>query len=933
MVGPYSRNILRSVSFSKLNLNSKVKNNIENNPGKQKITRDLTGNDLREQGLRNPVTKYTSFKSTNLGGPNTESGSNCSFHPSHIGEIKRPKELQEGKVVETKSFSAVGNSFFTSSPGSHCLSKGSDDTSYFGADGGKKQITCSSKISGSSNGISRLNKAQKSKVHEEDIHTSIIAGDESCCMADTESKCTVVLPTEFVQKRIIGSTMLVSSRTSSCEDNRTIHCNCCNGTEHATQHCSIDKVGESSHKHASDWNSREVVKGHNRCTEAVVTLRNRESKNNKTVITGELPAVTVDMISDVPSNFTSPVSRQIDVPLVVERHKDQHSSENLDVHPIKPIEVTNLDQQLQIPFEAPLVPKPAIYNDSATAPLAPKPAIYNDRATVAEATRAETSAIVKPYCALTFPKLEYIWQGSFNVLGTRSVHEVFHGIQAHISNCASYKVFEVATKLPNNIQLDEISYSSSWKVQCQVTTPQEENIALFFFAKNIESYERSYRKLMEKMRRNDTALRGNIDGTELLVFLSNKLSLSSQRWNGMHYLWGMFRAKKRNSITLMGEKKPSLPNLNVNLISDDLSIARMERVHRSTKNSEGILKLNKLPESSTPNSIPGESTDAVDNLHSIASNIEDTICGKIGPSLVWNCSNQDAENLNVSVEHVSSPVCHLSRTTAMPLVVESRLQNATPKSGSKEENVGTCQEELINDCTHREAVDSHALPHINAESSLTTMPSVAGTACSKIDAQMEDNKCSLRIMDNNPKASVLQTDYLSNESNNSRKHSRSCSMERSSQPHVEFSGDTDEMERRKKTYNTFGSSIFYNNLSPQLSPKVKQLHSSICSLQEQGECSSYSEPLLFPSNTATAEQCFFPMDMGLLKSTKSSDADTPQLSTPDLELALGSKSRLTKPAAIPFLSFNEGTEHLEPGSTGDDGGDVSASLSLSLTLS
>jgi len=57
-----------------------------------------------------------------------------------------------------------------------------------------------------------------------------------------------------------------------------------------------------------------------------------------------------------------------------------------------------------------------------------------------------------------------------------------------LSTSASPKVLEVASKLPCKLRLEEVSWISSWPLQFQGINPDEHNIALFFFAKDVERF-------------------------------------------------------------------------------------------------------------------------------------------------------------------------------------------------------------------------------------------------------------------------------------------------------------------------------------------------------------------------------------------------------------------------------------------------------------
>lgn len=143
------------------------------------------------------------------------------------------------------------------------------------------------------------------------------------------------------------------------------------------------------------------------------------------------------------------------------------------------------------------------------------------------------------------PEPDYIWQGRFDVQRSERSMDFFDGVQAHLSTCASPKVLEVVNKLPYNVMLEEVSRSSTWPKQFQ-NCATEDNIALYFFPKDVESYVKCYQNLVENMMKNDLALKGLLNGIELLIFPSNQLSEKSKRWNMLSFLWGVFRAKRMN---------------------------------------------------------------------------------------------------------------------------------------------------------------------------------------------------------------------------------------------------------------------------------------------------------------------------------------------------------------------------------------------------
>ncbi|KAI3940480.1 hypothetical protein MKW98_024887 [Papaver atlanticum] len=153
------------------------------------------------------------------------------------------------------------------------------------------------------------------------------------------------------------------------------------------------------------------------------------------------------------------------------------------------------------------------------------------------------SSVVSLSGILSIPQYEYIWQGGFEVQKSERVVELFDGIQAHLSTGSSPKVPEVVSKFPYKVLLEEVPRSTAWPAQFQ-DQATEENIGVYFFAKDIESYERNYKRLLENMIKEDLALKGNFNGIELLIFPSNQLDKRSQRWNTLFYMWGVFKGRR-----------------------------------------------------------------------------------------------------------------------------------------------------------------------------------------------------------------------------------------------------------------------------------------------------------------------------------------------------------------------------------------------------
>ncbi|KAF8096890.1 hypothetical protein N665_0299s0050 [Sinapis alba] len=182
--------------------------------------------------------------------------------------------------------------------------------------------------------------------------------------------------------------------------------------------------------------------------------------------------------------------------------------------------------------------------------------VMKDLTVVCPSVLSTTSAI---------PDHEYIWQGEMEVRKNRNLSAMHCGMQAYLSTLASPKVAGVVNQFPVKVTLNEVPRLSTWPSQFQDIGAKEGHVALFFFAKDIESYEKCYKPLVDDMIQNDLALKGNLEGVELLIFASNQLPQNCQRWNMFFFLWGVFRGKKEKcSDPLKSKPLPAsnvLPNM------------------------------------------------------------------------------------------------------------------------------------------------------------------------------------------------------------------------------------------------------------------------------------------------------------------------------------------------------------------------------------
>ena len=75
--------------------------------------------------------------------------------------------------------------------------------------------------------------------------------------------------------------------------------------------------------------------------------------------------------------------------------------------------------------------------------------------------------------------------------------DLYTGIQAHLSACASPKVHEVVKKFLPEVSLNEVSRLSVWPSQFHQGGAKEDNIALYFFAKDIERQGYEYHSFID----------------------------------------------------------------------------------------------------------------------------------------------------------------------------------------------------------------------------------------------------------------------------------------------------------------------------------------------------------------------------------------------------------------------------------------------------
>ncbi|XP_057462366.1 uncharacterized protein LOC130752582 isoform X3 [Actinidia eriantha] len=579
--------LLKSNSFSSTNAKPKVKLVDEVVLQKQKSARDLASLDVKE-GANRSIGKSISFKSVNPGRLNPSESKVKMLSPkfSHGQDIKGLKPAKEWNLLERKnSFksersvvsSAVGNNTFSvlksdkkiascgesyplpsvsnnrepkgvqSNSKSSTLSK---STSFVarrgsGVPGELKMQSCALGVAGASsaNEISSFAEQKPNQTSLMYDQSSEFTAERPFCNADEGLPVVVPQPQESTNLgEKIRDSSIYHSRPSSTAGG-SAPCKKCKEIGHSAQLCPVENPRSLLGDASAAKSSREVMDKDNKLKAAIEAAMLKKPviyrKNKMPYQSDELSMSNTSLSCETRSldQLSTPISTRnnFSAEVVHEGHAVLRNS--IDEF-CKQATVNNTKHLSVLPSEAAMW---KTGDNSLIDPSDGKPFI-NDLPSHA------SSAVPVLLKMSIIPEHEYIWQGVFEVQSNRRCPELHDGIQAHLSTCASSRALEVAKNFPSKILLNEVPRSSTWPLQFQEFGVREDNIALYFFAKDLESYDESYRSLLETMIKNDLALKGNFDGVELLIFPSNHLPEKSQRWNMLYFLWGVFRGKKVNCL-------------------------------------------------------------------------------------------------------------------------------------------------------------------------------------------------------------------------------------------------------------------------------------------------------------------------------------------------------------------------------------------------
>ncbi|XP_027359877.1 uncharacterized protein LOC113868469 [Abrus precatorius] len=580
-IGPRSQisksMLLKSNSFNNVNSKPRVKLVDEVVPQKSK-----GGNEHNSKNVETPArmtSKSTLFKSSSLGRSNATESKVKMLSPKSLPthELKVSRHLKESGAFERKHLSRidrpVASSVVSTSKSDQKLTPRGETTSKPLAVNNNRELKVNQdgKFSALSKSISNV--SRKSSGPQVSSERTSTRSDEAQQDVLPRSRET----TNQVEKTRDSSSDRVRPVVSASSKN--LFCQKCKEFGHPLECCTPGTTQESGAEisvNTSSSSKEEMHKG-NKLKAAIhaALLRRPEIYKKKEEVsnqTDEVSTLGTELNCEVTSKDQVLVSSTLKSGISSDETQEQQEIlENSSLDSSKCSFPNDLKQLNSCPTDFRSHPG----KSDAISLNAGKPAVRD---------LSNKAVLISnfPLKMLAFPEYEYIWQGIFEVHRNGKPPDLCTGVQAHLSSCASRKVLEVVTKFLPKVALNEVSRISTWPLQFHHGGAREDNIALYFFARDIESYERHYKGLLDHMIRNDLALKGMFDGVELLIFPSNLLPENSQRWNMLFFLWGVFKGKR--IIHSDTAEKICIPSLNaVPVEMNSSTVVTLPETHCSPK--------------------------------------------------------------------------------------------------------------------------------------------------------------------------------------------------------------------------------------------------------------------------------------------------------------------------------------------------------------
>lgn len=541
------------------------------------------------------------------------------------------------------------------------------------------------------------------------------------------------------------------------------------------------------------------------------------------------------------------------------------------------------------------------------------------------------SPLTTDFRFLVVPEHKFIWQGAFEILRIGRFPEVVEGIQAHLSNFASPKVHEVACRFPCNIQLEEVPRVSLWPLQFQETGPKEDNIGLYFFAKDAESYEKSYQKLLDAAQKNDLAFKGSINEVELLIFPSNVLPESSQRWNMLFFLWGIFKVRKQDSSKPYTNLQQESSGSKINLESQVQELSSYHACELSTFQKHDLQQY-PPKEFSIYDETPGARTlkfNSIDNCQFVSSTVpdNDTHNAENFPSVK---SSLDMVTVETESNGVSDHASHYLYSFDYEKICPASKSNGTKSDTDVE--VGKSPHVFANSVQQKldESLPEYLAASGFREGKEGTEGSKGKKRLVKIEDESEEN---FSIWGSKPSTKCVHS-FPTVYCGESSKSTIPNMLQEAT--FVSLEGGR-EHKRMKCDSEGHVISLREQSTECRLLPTTQPFSATYLDEQQRDGINYNNE---VPESSICTERCFFPQDSFPVgtKMVENSryflppvDEDLSGSRTPDLELALGGKKLPSEEGMFPlfFPSVDKGGLD-KPSGSEDDDHDVSTMLSLSI---
>ncbi|KAJ6884298.1 hypothetical protein NC652_031331 [Populus alba x Populus x berolinensis] len=540
--------LLKSNSFNTINSKPKVKL-VNEFPQKHKGTRE-SSLDMKERPAR-MMSKSMSFKSVNSGRSVTieSKGKMISSKYSHTQDARGLKQVKDQNAIDRKNLLRLDRPLGSSMPNSAVSTPKVDQRI---APRGESAIVSSTSInrelkSTQSDGkLGTLSRSTSSVGRKSaDIPgTSVrVSSTHGISSSSVEQKLNQISPKDEPSSNSWNAERQLNNANENLQDGlpqsressnqgekvressvsllrpadttglKIVTCQKCKEVGHATENCTVVSPMASGTDVPISRTAREGMRKGSKLKAAIeVAMLKRPGiyrKKKESDQSDGLSLLNVDASSEIQDQFS--VLNKMNEGTLERQANHGASSSELS----KSTNINNVKQLNEHSTDT-VCPSKVGQLDSV-APYLGKPAH----------TSVEKSVLMK---MSAIPEHEYIWQGVLEVHRSEKFIDLYGGIQAHLSTCASPKVHDMVNKFPQNINLDEVPRLSTWPRQFHISGAKEENIALYFFAKDFESYE-NYKGLLDNMIKKDLALKGSFGGVEFFIFPSTQLPENSQRKN------------------------------------------------------------------------------------------------------------------------------------------------------------------------------------------------------------------------------------------------------------------------------------------------------------------------------------------------------------------------------------------------------------------